>query len=752
MKNLRTIFIAVVAVITCSTSALAFEGQNIDLLSLALERWDDAMDVELSGDYAYVAAGRSGVKVVDISDLEHPRQVGTFADTFDFVYKIELYGELLFFSHFDGSSWYREDSTRNFISWFTLENALQPQWGGTVELHRGRSLSFTVRGQQIFTAVDYYSNEQMHGCVEVIDLANMEEPTVSEIWSADQYIQGMALVDESLCVALDQQLTILDVTDLRNVEVLSETSDVTGALVSDEEIVYLISSSEVICLDVSDPNSPQVIGRIDNWCCTFIDVVLADNMLWILSVDPEGFTGGSNGRDNGNHPYLSQYDVSDPTAPTFIGVTDFNSRWFVINGISIRGELCFLSYRQSLVIADVSSIEEPQIIGSLSTDGISSRVAVSDDVLYVVDDHKLRAVDVSNLRQPTPIATFHVGVTNLAIREDLAYTIGDSFRIFDISDPTEFIELSAINPSRHELHADELLEIKVSGDRAYLSTSSALIVIDISNPERPRSLIELSLDPYWTYYGSFELYGDFAYVINGDNSLTVVDFTDLQNPRIYPVNLHQRVVDISISGSRAYFIGGGYLTEYDISDPTHPDSIGRYECIDGGMVKIQGDFAYVAPIYDNNAQLTVINISDPNNWREVGSAIIESFGRIEDIEIDNNLIYIAYRENVAILNNNLLGVGEDRAETAPMKFELLEAFPNPFNSTTTVSFDLPQASSLSLRIYDLSGRPVTTLVDGFLKTGQYKALWDAYGVASGSYLARMEAANYRGTIPITLVK
>jgi hypothetical protein len=77
--------------------------------------------------------------------------------------------------------------------------------------------------------------------------------------------------------------------------------------------------------------------------------------------------------------------------------------------------------------------------------------------------------------------------------------------------------------------------------------------------------------------------------------------------------------------------------------------------------------------------------------------------------------------------------------TIPTKFALDQSYPNPFNPTTTITYALPVASKVTLKIYDLLGQVVATLVDEGQNEGYKKAEWDASSVTSGIYLCRLEA-------------
>jgi hypothetical protein len=88
----------------------------------------------------------------------------------------------------------------------------------------------------------------------------------------------------------------------------------------------------------------------------------------------------------------------------------------------------------------------------------------------------------------------------------------------------------------------------------------------------------------------------------------------------------------------------------------------------------------------------------------------------------------------------------------PTEFALGQNYPNPFNPTTTLRFDLPNAAKVTLGVYDVSGRLVTTLIDGFHQAGSYEAIFDAAGLASGVYIYRMEAGDFIASGKMVMLK
>jgi hypothetical protein len=77
--------------------------------------------------------------------------------------------------------------------------------------------------------------------------------------------------------------------------------------------------------------------------------------------------------------------------------------------------------------------------------------------------------------------------------------------------------------------------------------------------------------------------------------------------------------------------------------------------------------------------------------------------------------------------------------SGPLEYRLEQNFPNPFNPTTTIRYQLPKESKVSLLIYDILGREVCSLADEVKPPGFYEAVFEANALASGVYFCRMEA-------------
>ncbi len=88
----------------------------------------------------------------------------------------------------------------------------------------------------------------------------------------------------------------------------------------------------------------------------------------------------------------------------------------------------------------------------------------------------------------------------------------------------------------------------------------------------------------------------------------------------------------------------------------------------------------------------------------------------------------------------------------PAKYELYQNFPNPFNPSTSIRFDIPQSSVVTVEVYDNAGKKIANLVNNFMNAGAYEYKFDASSLSSGVYYYRINAGSYSATKRMLLVK
>lgn len=88
----------------------------------------------------------------------------------------------------------------------------------------------------------------------------------------------------------------------------------------------------------------------------------------------------------------------------------------------------------------------------------------------------------------------------------------------------------------------------------------------------------------------------------------------------------------------------------------------------------------------------------------------------------------------------------------PKQFKLSQNYPNPFNATTKIKYTNPQYGYISLKIYDLLGKEVTTLVKRIQNAGQYEVIFNGTNLTSGVYIYQLRTDNHFSTKKFLLLK
>ncbi|HAX48226.1 MAG TPA: hypothetical protein DCX92_04505, partial [Bacteroidetes bacterium] len=152
-----------------------------------------------------------------------------------------------------------------------------------------------------------------------------------------------------------------------------------------------------------------------------------------------------------------------------------------------------------------------------------------------------------------------------------------------------------------------------------------------------------------------------------------------------------------------------------------------------------------------NSFPTVLVASTANDGSESVTlpAIENSQARIK-IEALGNIFFDMSNANFTITAN--IGINNNQNGT-PVKFELAQNFPNPFNPVTILTYALPKKSAVTLKIYDALGRETATLINNEIKTeGYYNVEFDGTSLPSGIYYYRIEAGEFVDTKKMIMIK
>jgi hypothetical protein len=128
--------------------------------------------------------------------------------------------------------------------------------------------------------------------------------------------------------------------------------------------------------------------------------------------------------------------------------------------------------------------------------------------------------------------------------------------------------------------------------------------------------------------------------------------------------------------------------------------------------------------------------------------VILEFSNFINNQNGGRLIFVADRILTLFTDDN----NNVNFDLTPKEFNLQQNYPNPFNPATTIEYTIPKDGNVSLKVYDITGREVASLVNKYQDAGSYITTWDASNFGSGIYFYRMISGDYSATKRMVLKK
>ncbi|MBT7790672.1 MAG: T9SS type A sorting domain-containing protein [Calditrichaeota bacterium] len=501
------------------------------------------------------------------------------------------------------------------------------------------------------------------------------------------------------------------------------------------EFAYLADGAEGFrVIDISDPANPAETGSLrmqaDAWCVT-----VDDNIAYV----------------GGYHQNLYLIDVSDPENPREISsvwgaghplgiaIQDgfaYTSNWCNENGGNISG----------LSIINVQDPENPEYIGITHTEGQSHDIVVSGEFAYITDGERgLKVFDISDHENIEQIAFYNTPgmACRMAMNGGLIYladqtNLGIYIPLFDNQAPEVIAEIVDLvideDPEpRHVVIAD-LDDIINDPD------GNAGLVFSVQDaPDEVNMEIEndhiLSVSPE----DNFNLTDGYRVIITAEDigGLTVeTDFMLTINP-VNDVPENFQLLEPADESERSY----DYPVCFRWSESFDPDEGEDVSY----LLSLDCEYLDISLSYQIPEDSTSMTISlDTLNG---GCVTVRTLWWVTGISGDDST---ECDERYTLL---VAGPGnvEQNSQTV-FDFGLTTAFPNPFNSTTTIVYSLPHLSDVTLQVYNLAGQKVTTLFEGKRQTGVYNTNMTAYNLPTGIYILKMEASGQVFTQKVMLIK
>ncbi len=148
-----------------------------------------------------------------------------------------------------------------------------------------------------------------------------------------------------------------------------------------------------------------------------------------------------------------------------------------------------------------------------------------------------------------------------------------------------------------------------------------------------------------------------------------------------------------------------------------------------------------------------------NGWEENNSEYSEisvnqnAAPALADLDNDGDIdLILGDYEGTFSFYRNLNATNIDEEEIIPTEFSLFQNYPNPFNPTTSIEFKVPSSEYVSLKIYDVIGNEIASLVNEEKEAGNYKVTFDASNISTGVYFYKLTAGNFSQTRKMLFLK
>lgn len=722
---MRRIFSVLLTLLLTAFAASAQDSLNMSCLS-RIEYWQNASDVQVVGNLAYIVCPESGLHIMDLSNPTAPVEIGRYLRASETYICGGVY--------VTGNRAYL--ATGEGLIILDVTNPSHPlalnQPNGVpysdILVHNGFAIILDGGGDVSYPFfLDVSNPSDIHeGIVQAPDF---ERSTTLIGVTGDYFCLYRSSNRGNL-------FSIFRVDSMHQLQVVSDLD--VGGYVSNGTIVgnyaYLASfQNGLTIVNITDPYYTAIDGQCE--CGSYADVSVINGHAIVIN----------------NGATMDIWNVSNPE--NIVQEGSFNPNTY-LRRVFASGSTAYLMLEyafHSVLGIDISQPAAPVAIDSFGTVGDCQKIARSGTNILLADRiFGMRTLDFSDPEHvveldqaPIPVSS----VYDLKVRDTIAYLAEFNYvHLFDIRDP---LNPELISSLRNFCYSPT---VAVYGNYIYTYRNIDGIVcgylktFNCQNPEAP-----VCVDSAYMNNPAMRLsvVNDLLFVYQGNVGLLVYSLTNPESPQLlgtYPSSWGHYIKDYCVVANIAYLcLYEEYIKVVDFSDPAQPAEVGEIQ-------------EYAQHISSHGATLAIateqgLKMLDVSNYQNpVVTGYYTNDDWINCILMDDQYVLTASGAQFTVYRYGTLGVHPVSQSEIPNAYKLYAAYPNPFNPTTQIEFDMRQAGHVSVNVYNLLGQRVTTLINGNVTQGQHSVVFDAQNLPSGMYIYRMETNGFNEQKKMMLVK
>jgi len=744
-----------------------------------------ALGVTVSGDYAYITDGTSGLQVIDISDPTAPSITGTY-DTTGIAYRSVASGSTIYVAGHSSGLQILDVSTPD-----------SPSLTGTYDT-AGAAMDVAVAGNYAYVA-DYGDG------LKIVDISDPANPALEGSYDTSGYAYGVAVAGNYAYIAdYESGLQIIDVSDPANPS-LAGTYDTPNlardVVISGTDAYVADQASGLVIISVSTPAAPVLRGTCDTSGSAF-SLELAGGFAYVAD----------------SSAGVQVVDIGDPTDPTLVG--SYNTAGSAFGVAVANSHVLLADNAEGLKIVPIQCAGDDVTSTAMTQDnwslmGVPVPTAVSQSNPYdLFQDDVTGTYGIADswvMSRYDEAADAYVRLSS-GTGTDQGIAPGLGYWFIQAGDtPSATLDIAATQ-NEGALAADVLLDDALPGssdaDIAHVMLANPFDqAMDVRDMLFEVDLLKTSMGT-WANAVSLEGlnanvytwdHGTQAYVATDYSTATVaawegfwlirtgenatardVQFTysapsprsdDQPLPEFWRLDLAARTTDNAHldphNGLGAHELSGSGYDPYDAFELSPPGDqfvslFFRQEdqrfAVDYRALDTVEPQAYAMSVRTCGLPGAEVEITWPNMDvmdPALQFELLDSAGEsIADMRNCQHHLLVAPESDDATVDYTVrvtrVATAVDDVPTPTV--DVLIAAPNPFNPATVISFTMVEAGRADLAVYDLRGHLVERLVAGEFAQGPHSIGWDATGHAAGTYVARLATGSGTSTLKISLVK
>ena len=631
-------------------------------------------------------------------------------------------------------------ATDNLTGTYTIHPELASYYALDVEED---NLGLTVRDKSSF-----YHTEQDISAYLAFTIANVSGTSRYTLEASSRYVYNVSTGAFEEDNGWNSLWVVLNTDGMVTLE--QNSNNATNWLVADSRDLI-----DVVADSGSDFNPQSTSWQTNTFAAYPTDANTGESSAWDYFDSPLKTNQFYNNVDEDYQNQLGHSDEANTAASAVLNVIEQN---LIDLDYTLRYSTgTYLMFRNALLNNNFASVDMyNSVLGERTVEHVYFTSAYSDDGDYhpfmVIATHNAPSgpqflIDVA--RPPgdgTPGTSYdEQTITRNAILEQKLIKI--PLRDYGLIDNLTDNDLTEFG----SLASDQNLDVSDYNVDNYTSTSSTGIAVDgvIMYPSSNNVLVYATFAAEITSTGihvgrgmGFHYHADgHAFNQNGVNLYNGSDYVDRNHPPIIGF-----VFDgVALFGKHDEDYPGmdGYLEELDdFGGHSHDDYGYHHHAFNSSVTQSQGPntYAYTQNFLQRGAFKGKINE-------------IPGFLEVSTNQFMNNEI----KRYVGASGTSQLSIGGISNKGLPVRFTVYPNFPNPFNPTTQIRYNLPKENIVTITIFDLAGRNIRTLMNVEQTAGYHTIGWDASndlgeGVAAGMYIYTIQAGEYRATKKMVLLK